>query len=352
MKKIYKLLLCVCLGVCSLIPASSQDFNFEDILNKSKADGNYIFNGYFSPVLRAAGSGINQGWYNTAKPHKIAGLDITMSVAMVSIPGSDKNYTINNDDLDVIKLERDGNGNPVPFNGSGIVPTIFGSDTAPGYDFDDPTTPGDQTDVLESDDFDGPAGVGIADLPMKRFPFPVANIGIGLPKGTELKIRWTPDIDLGDGGKFKLFGIGVMHDIKQHIPGIKMLPFDLSGMIAFSKMDISANLNDAGTQTGDLSIKGTTVQAMISKKLSVITPYAAIGWGTSTATLKAKGHYDFDEDGVVDPGETDPFSSEGKTSGPRITTGLRLKLLIFTFHADYTVQKYSTFTAGFGLSVR
>jgi hypothetical protein len=31
---------------------------------------------------------------------------------------------------------------------------------------------------------------------------------------------------------------------------------------------------------------------------------------------------------------------------------LRLKLLVLTIHADYTLQKYSTLTMGLGLSIR
>ena len=35
-----------------------------------------------------------------------------------------------------------------------------------------------------------------------------------------------------------------------------------------------------------------------------------------------------------------------------MTAGMRLKLAIFTLHADYTVQKYDVLTVGFGFSVR
>jgi hypothetical protein len=345
MKKIYQLLLCACFSFQGLMQTTAQDF--DRVLESSAKDANYLFDGYFNPVLKAAGAGLNQGWYNTAKAHKIAGFDITMSVAMVSIPGSDKSYSVDNNQLENISLISDGS-NPVAANGVSQVPTLFGSSNAPIYDSVDPVT-----GARLGQQFNGPEGIlDLADLPMKRFPFPVANIGIGLPKGTELKIRWTPEIDLGGEGSFKLFGFGLMHDIKQYIPGIKVLPFDLSAMFAYSKMDIGVDLNDNGTQRGEFSVRGTTIQAMISKKISVITPYAAIGWGLSNASIKGKGHYDFNDNAIVDAGETDPFSSEGKTSGPRITTGLRLKLLIFTFHADYTLQKYSTLTAGFGLSIR
>lgn len=355
MNKIYKQVLILSLGLFSTTFAIGQDF--DELMKKSVDDAEYVFKGYFAPMLKAAGSGINQGWYNTAKPHKIAGIDITTSLSMISIPASDKSFTVDNNAMTTLKLEIDGDGNPVAFNGTGNIPTAFGGTKAPQFDFDDPTTPGDQTDLddaaTNSPGVNGAPGIGLADFPLKRMPFPIANVGIGLPKGIELKIRWTPKVDLGGEGSFKLIGFGLMHDIKQYIPGIKMLPFDLSGLVTYSKMDLVLNLNDDASQRGEFSIKGTTIQALISKKISVITPYAAIGYGISNTTLKAAGNYDWNEDGDSnDVREKDPFTLEGKNSGPRITTGLRLKLAIFTFHADYTVQKYSTFTAGFGLSVR
>lgn len=349
MKNMYKAILTATLLVSSLVGLQAQG-DLDDLLKGSRADANYLAGGYISPFLKSFGAGINQGWYNTAKPHKVGGVDFTLSVAMVSIPGGDKSFTVDNSRLQTIKLEVDQNGDPVPFNGTGKVPTAFGSTNTPRYDFVDPFIPG-QTTASNADDFDGPAGIdGFDDFLSGRVPVPVFNAGIGLPKGTELKIRWTPELDLGKDGQFKLFGIGVMHDIKQYIPGIKMLPFDLSALVAYSKMDIGVDFNDTGTQRGEFTVKGTTIQALISKKISVITPYAAIGYGISSASLKTKGSYDMDGDGTNET--TDPVSVEAKNSGPRLTTGIRLKLLIFTFHVDYTLQKYSTVTGGFGLSIR
>jgi hypothetical protein len=116
-------------------------------------------------------------------------------------------------------------------------------------------------------------------------------------------------------------------------------------------MDIGVTLdeNDA-TRRGEFSVQGTTIQAIISKKISVITPYAAIGFASGTSSLKVKGNYDLDEDNINET--TDPVNIEERVVSPRITAGLRLKLLILTIHADYTLQKYSTLTVGVGLSVR
>jgi hypothetical protein len=67
--------------------------------------------------------------------------------------------------------------------------------------------------------------------------------------------------------------------------------------------------------------------------------------------LKVLGNYDLDDD-TATPDVKDPVAIETTLNGPRMTAGMRLKLAIFTFHGDYTFQKYSTLTVGFGFSVR
>ena len=50
----------------TLIRAQSD---FEQLIKGGKDDANYLAKGYVSPMLKAIGTGLNQGWYNTAKPH-------------------------------------------------------------------------------------------------------------------------------------------------------------------------------------------------------------------------------------------------------------------------------------------
>jgi hypothetical protein len=313
--------------------------DLEELLKGTKQDASYLTTGYITPFLKAFGSGVNQGWYNTAKPHKVPGFDFTLSVAMVGVPDEDKTFTVDNNRLQNVTLENDG-VNAVAPNGTGKVPTVFGPEKEPTYRSD-----------VSGQTFNTPGGIeDFGKLMGGRMPVPVFNVGIGLPKGTELKVRWTPEINIGGDGDIKMFGFGIMHDIKQYIPGIKMMPFDLSALVTYSKMDIGVDLNSDGSQRGEFSVKGTTIQAIISKKISVITPYAAIGYGISNASLSVKGNYDLDDNGSFET--SNPVNVEGKNSGPRLTAGLRLKLAVFTFHADYTLQKYNAFTGGFGISIR
>ena len=146
-----------------------------------------------------------------------------------------------------------------------------------------------------------------------------------------------------------MFGVGVMHDVKQYIPGIKELPFDLSAFVGYTsmKMDVGFNSNDPD-QKGEFKSTATTIQALISKKLSVLTVYGGVGYNIANTTLGVSGTYDLGY-GAQTPLN---FKIEGNASGPRATAGLRLKLAILTLHADYTLQEYNTLSAGIGLSVR
>ena len=182
-------------------------------------------------------------------------------------------------------------------------------------------------------------------------PLPIANFGLGLPWNTEVKIRFLPTTSVGNGTNIGIFGLGVMHDIKQHIPGIKVAPFDLSAFVGYTsfKSDVSFDPTGNPSQVGKSEFSATTIQGLIGKKFSILTLYASLGYNFSSGTFKATGTY---TDSSTGASFTDPISLASSVSGFRGSAGLRLKLLILTLHADYTLQAYNTLTVGVGLSVR
>ena len=312
--------------------------NFGDLISGSKADANYLAQGYTAPFMKALGAGLNQGWYNTAKPHKKFGVDLTISVAAIAIPSSDNFFTVDNSKLQSIDLVTDHSGGSVASGtGRGKVPTLLGSSSTQATYNTRPATVA----------FDAPGGIGLSDLPMSRLPVPVVNLGFGLPKSIDIKFRFVPSVG-SDKAKFSLFGVGVMHDVKQYIPGIKMLPFDLSGFVGYTRMSVNAELDDTDpTKKGELKVSATTIQALVSKKIAVLTFYGGVGYNFSKSNLAVKGTYDLGGVPVKDP-----VDLSVAFSGPRATAGMRLKLAVITFHGDYTFQKYSALTVGFGINVR
>jgi len=311
----------------------------QDAIKGSVSDANTLVNGYVSPALTAIGYGLNQGWYNTAKPHKVLGIDVTATINFMKIPTSAATYYIDNSKLNTIERLTGPGGNPQ----SGNVPTIFGSNIAPSYGYKPNGTPG----------FSGAPGTDLSGVPViqNSLPIPMAQLGLGLPKGFELKFRYVPTINFGNnqGSNFNLFGVGLMHDVKRYIPGIKLLPFDLSGFVGYTKMTLNAAFDsNHPDQIGTLSSSATTIQGVISKKLAVLTAYAGLGYNFAKTKISVTGNYDLGN-GTYVPVQ---LGASANSTGPRMTAGLRLKLAIFTFHGEYTLQKYSALTLGFGLSIR
>ena len=185
-------------------------------------------------------------------------------------------------------------------------------------------------------------------------PIPMVQLGFGLPKGFELKMRFMPKTKIGDNGQVDLLGFGVMHDIKQYIPGIKNLPFDLSAFVGYTKLKLDVGLDKAKPdQHAVFESNTTTIQGLISKKIAVLTVYGGIGYNIAKTNLAMLGNYEFENPPPAAPTVVkDPVKIDVAANGMRATVGARLKFAVFTFHADYTLQKYKALTVGFGISVR
>lgn len=327
-----KLLASIVIFSSAIMAANAQLGDLENLIKGSKEDANYLVEGYVSPVLNSIGYGLNQGWFNTAKPHKSFGIDLTVTVSMVTIPKSAETYTIDNSRLTALQATNTQ------------APTIVGDpNIKPQYTFKAP--------LNNLPPLTGPSGLKfINDLPIKAVPVPIFNVGIGLFKGTEVKVRYIPTLTNSDGSgsnfNFGLKGIGVMHDIKQWIPVVKHLPFDLSVFAGITKLDADFDINASG-QRGVFSANATTVQAIISKKIAILTLYGSVGINKSTVNFDAKGNFDLGTTTL-----TDPVSLSATANGPRATAGLRLRLGPLNFNGDYTIQKYPTISMGIGVGFR
>lgn len=332
-----KFILLAIVSICYISTSSAQDVG--SFLEGGVEDGNRLLQDYMEPAFVGFGYALNSGWYNTGKPHKLLGFDLTLNGNLAYVPESATFFTINPDDYNNLTTES---GQPVK------TPTLFGpnldADDLPYLVFNEGTE--DEIRVTT------PTGLGMEEKFSNFVPAPALQIGLGLVKNTELKLRLIPgSITSGQDATLSLFGLGVQHDVKQWIPGIKNLPFDLSAFLAFSKMKATSKLqpdDPTSDQEMILDVSGTTFQGIISKKITVLTVYGGLGFMTSKTNFALKGNYDTESGDLP----TDPINLDYSDGGLRANVGARLKLLVFTFHAEYALQKYNTFTAGFGISVR
>ena len=65
----------------------SQDM-VQEFLNGPIKDTEQLIEGYMSPFGKWFGSGLNAGWYNTAKSHQFPGFDVTGGIHLIQPPES------------------------------------------------------------------------------------------------------------------------------------------------------------------------------------------------------------------------------------------------------------------------
>lgn len=319
-------------------------------------DAKQLLKGYLTPLVKSFGYGMANGWYNTAKTHKSLGVDLTATINLATVPDADLFYNIPSLNLQRISLQT-VDGAPAT-----DAPTIFGPNVPVWYrySYTDP-----QTNITVSRDFEGPRGTGMEEAIGASFiPVPMAQIGIGTVAGTDLKIRFIPTITGDAGGSefsFNMWGVGIMHDVKQYIPGIKSLPFDLSAFLGYTSLNFELELQDPNNaltseNRGTFNSSSFTFQGLISKKLSIITAYGGLGFNKIGSKFDMLGTYYVDHDNNTGTPElefNDPVKDlKFPSGGPRATVGVMLKLLVLTLHADYTLQEYNTLSVGLGISVR
>ncbi len=350
MKRIFTKIVLLSFACSSLIvPLNAQDF--EELIKSGTEDANTYLSKYMNPFAGSLGNGLASGWYNTAKPHKTLGFDITGSIGLAVIPDASKIFTFNESEYNNLSLTPAGSGDQLPtfiggeYTGGGQLQVDGSRELAPGVSFS-----GDQQFAVPDGldlDFPGPLAV----------PVPNFQLGVGIIKNTDIIIRYTPELNF-DGVSFKQFGLGIKHDVKQWIPGMKLLPFDLSALIAYSNINATYQIDEDNDQFAEFKASTTTFQVLVSKKLLFFTPYAGVGINAINSTFDVKGDYTFSDNGLGGSGETvtvtDPVSLnfEGN-GGARLTVGARFKILwVVAAHIDYTFQTYNTLNVGFGINIR
>lgn len=343
--------------ICALFLISSQSFSqFDnvDFLRAGATDGLKIVEAYIAPWANAFGAGLNGGWYNTAKPHKLGGFDITAGVNIGFVPSSATTFDVGSIGLTTL-------------TGSGTASTVAGPDV------EGPSLTASVSGI-ELASFRTPPGTN-----WKLMPVPTAQVGIGLPMNSELKVRFIPKIALGDGGSdISLWGVGLVHSVMQYFPGSKLLPFDVSLFGGYTSLqgnvpleleplsyDNYSTYSSSSFQDQKMSAKvsALNISAIASLNLPVITFYGGLGYSKTSTSIDITGNYPlptfnpaislteavYEDAGVL----TDFPSMEIENfSGLRANIGFRLKFAVVTIHADYTKAQYNVVSTGLGISFR
>ncbi len=349
-----KLILIIFAGIITTT-AFAQIDGLGNILGSGTENAGIYFENYFAPFTNAFGASLNAGWYNSAKPHKLGGFDITANFNFAFVPDADKTF-----DLSTLQLQN------VSFPEGPMTATISGSrDGGKAIVY----TPAPTIAPNQNVTIDAPGGSGLG------FTFvPMPQIGIGLVKQTELNVRFLPKVSVKKYGDISLWGVGIKHDLLQWIPVLSKAPvFQLSVQGGYTKLSSKFNLNvtpsvyqlqgsgDYSNQQLGLDVKSFTANLLIGANLPVVSFYGGLGFATTNSVLDLTGNFpvptvntsgELTITDVVDPVHAEMTNSDGSTTKPRINGGMRIKLGVITIHGDYTYANYSTATAGIGISFR
>lgn len=345
-----KLILLFCAGFLFMTAYSQTDVI--EVLKAGQKDANTLAKAYLNPYAMALGDGLNNGWYNSAKPHKLFGFDLNISASAIQIPKSQTTFDINALGLTNVSLQNATDH---------IAPTVAGPDSqGPQLLVKD-----NNHNVIAS--FNTPNGTDLDIVPV-----PMAQLSFGLLPHTDLIARFVPELkydNSGDEMKAGFWGLGVKHNFKEWIPVLKTLPFDASVFGSYSEMkaqsEITVDSNDfndgdlriTAANTPDQLLKFKTKTSkfglILSKKIGVLTVFGGIGQSKSETTINLFGKYKVvTSTGALVFDLTDPVDLKFDATNVCMDAGLRLKLGFFSLFGSINKAEYTSYNAGLSLGFR
>jgi hypothetical protein len=327
-------------------------------------DGAKLATAYINPFVEGFSYALNGGWFHTAKPHKLGGFDINISMTPVFIPKTQDRF-----DPSVLNLSTVAQFRNLSSEGSG-APSVVGPKDETRYylNFDldgdgnvnTPNTPAQDLD--QGDSFTGPLGLNLRKtIQVAPVGSPMFQVGIGLIRNTDIMVRFVPKTYLS-GTEVRLLGVGLRHDIKQHIPTIKRLPFDVSLMAAYTVFQGTSDLSvlseefppaAAGAkQEAAYTFNAFLLQALASKKFSFLTLFGGIGYNGIKTTADIRGSYVFFQGTSSEFELVNPYSAKFSNNSMRFDAGFRANILAFYLYSFYSFQEYEALTVGFGFTFR
>jgi hypothetical protein len=320
---------------------------FSQLIKSTPADATLLFQNFAEPLFKGLGTGLNSGWNNTAKTKKFLHFDLRITANIAQVPTSDQSF-------DVTKIGLSNHLQVDPSSTTNIAPTFGGSKNAP-------------TPLMDIKDNNGNT-IGTFNMPngvIKYIPAPDIQLTIGLVHNTDITIRTTPTINIGNNsGSIGEIGFGIKHDIIQDFAGKKPFPFDLAIAVNYNRINYNAPLNvqpdngtvpASGSQT-DFSnqrvhgyFSGTNVQVIFSKKLLFFTPFVSVGYQSANTSLGILGNYPITTSAGVYSTVTDPVQiNETSISGLRADVGFQLTPGFFRIFVSGSIAEYKSVNAGIG----
>lgn len=315
MKKALLTILIFCISITSKSQVQVDDINHAQAFLQE----------YLSPLGNGLGAITNNGWYNSAKPHRFLGFDATFTLSVLNITDENKSF--------------DPNSITNFSSNSTSTPTILGK--------------GDGATVnYKGEQFKLPNQSTL----IPALVLPNFNFGLGVFKKTELNGRFIPNYKYNIGffgkGEISMWGLGFKHDLLQWIPLIgNAIPMSLSLQAGHTQLNSGLSILD---QDVSIDVQATNFNIILSRKILMLTGYTSVGYNFSTTTFTAgEDISNLDTFNLNELEISLPIEMKFENNNEfRANVGLRFNLAVIAIHANHTFSKYPVTTIGLGVSLR
>lgn len=299
--------------------------SFSQVQIENINDAQAFLQEYLNPLGNGLGAITNNGWYNSAKPHKVLGFDATFTLSVLNVSDEKKSF--------------DPNSISNFSSSETSTPTILGSGDGAivQYDGEEFKLPNQKT--------------SFSTLILPNF-----NFGLGILKKTELNGRFIPNYKYNLGffgkGEIGMWGVGFKHDLLQWVPIIgNAIPISLSLQAGHTQLNSELSILD---QEVNIDVQATNLNIILSRKLLMLTGYTSFGYNFSTTTFSAGENINDSENFNLNELEIDlPIEMKFENNNEfRANVGLRFNLAVVTINANHTFSKYPVTTLGLGVGLR
>jgi hypothetical protein len=341
------------LFISSGLLMSVQMLKAQDLNDKLSELAGIAAKPYVKPAITGFGSNLNSGWVSqlpSATPFSFH-LNLKIVAMGALINSSDKTFTssgsITLTDASITDL----------LSSNGVTPSSLGSQqryndlvstikaTPFNVSFSGPTIAGDKNKfvvmqtppkTITSDGITyNLAGTSVPITQAKgyigslpAFPTAAPQLTIGTVFGTNLSLRFVPQVNIQNLGKLSYTGFGIIHNPSVWFP--VPLPLDLGIGYFTQKLKIGDVLQTTASQFGIYA----------SKSFFIFTPYVGFTSEKSNTSIS----YNYSTTSSSTPSKI-AFSQDGDNKAAALV-GITIDLFIFKINADYKAAKIKTVSAG------
>lgn len=315
--------------------------NVSALLASGIHDAKLFTYSYFEPASQGAMYSISNGWYHSANVKKPLRFDVKIVGNVSFVDKEHHKFRLNAVDYEHLRF-ADGSL-------SKEVSTAFGqNDPEIEVYVDYETLTGTEREYFNLPD-------GFGEMGTKLIPNAFIQASIGVFKGTEIKGRYFPSVKYDDL-ETSFYGGALQHEFTSWIPGSDLLPFAVSGIVAYTHLDASydftkTELIEGENQLIKANLNTWMFAAIVSTKLPIINFYGGLGYVKGTSNIDLKGTYHIQTGVIQNETVVDPFGIEHEIGGIKADLGMSLKFGFFRLNADYSFQKYQNVSVGIGFGI-